>query len=67
MLNNVKVELTKKIKAVLQDPEAREDLRYALAEDGQTDITVGKNRYKLVPLPLAEAPMTPGTSNTAQP
>jgi hypothetical protein len=46
----VKVELTKKMKKVLEDLEARQHLQQALAEGGEREIPVGSHRYKLVPV-----------------
>ena len=54
-LRLVKVELTKKIKEVLQDPSARKQLQAALAHAGSSgEITVGDKRYELVPLSGAD-------------
>jgi hypothetical protein len=54
-LRLVKVELTKKIKEVLQDPSARKQLQDALAHAGSSgQITVGDKRYELVPLSGAD-------------
>ncbi len=54
-LRLVKVELTKKIKEVLQDPSARKQLQDALADAGSSGvIAVGDKRYELVPLSRAD-------------
>lgn len=54
-LRLVKVERTKKIKEVLQDPSARKQLQDALAHAGSSgQITVGDKRYELVPLSGAD-------------
>lgn len=55
----MKLELTRKIKEVLQDPDARRQLQVALAEDGNTrEIKVGSRRYELVPLSAADTRST---------
>ena len=60
----MKVKLTKNMKKILQDPEARLSLQHALAEGGGREFIVGSHRYKLVPLssrdlPVKLAPNTP--------
>lgn len=51
----MKVELTKKIREVLRDPNARRQLQRALAEGGDSsEITVGNRRYELVSLSAAD-------------
>ena len=59
----MKVELTKKMKKVLQDPEARIDLQHALEEGGDKEIIVGSHRYKPVLLSSRDLPVKP-VSNT---
>ena len=50
----MKVELTRKIKEVLQDPSARRQLQQALADGKNQEISVGDKRYELVPLSEAD-------------
>jgi hypothetical protein len=50
----VKVELTRKIKEVLQDPSARRQLQQALADGKNQEISVGNKRYELVSLSEAD-------------
>jgi hypothetical protein len=50
----VKVELTRKIKEVLQDPSARRQLQQALADGKNQEISVGDKRYELVSLSEAD-------------
>ena len=50
----MKVELTKKAKALLQDPEATRQLHKALVDRNEGEIHVGETRYKLVSLTAAE-------------
>ena len=50
----MKVELTRKIKEVLQDPSARRQLQQALADGTNQEISVGDKRYELVPLSEAD-------------
>jgi hypothetical protein len=59
----VKVELTKKMKKVLQDPEALKNLQQAMADGGDGEITVGRHRYKLVPVGRREIPLGPPESH----
>jgi hypothetical protein len=56
---NVKVELTKTMKKVLQDPEALKNLQQVMAEGGDGEITVGHHRYKLVPVDSRKIPIDP--------
>ncbi|MFN9646386.1 MAG: hypothetical protein ACK6BG_14995 [Cyanobacteriota bacterium] len=55
----MKVELTKKMKKVLQDPKAIKNLQQAMAEGGDGEIAVGRHRYKLVPLVSRDIPINP--------
>lgn len=51
----MKVESTKKIREILEDPEARRQLQVALAEGGdETEIVVGDKRYELVSMSSAD-------------
>ncbi|MFN7901073.1 MAG: hypothetical protein ACK5N0_15710 [Synechococcaceae cyanobacterium] len=50
----MKVELTRKIKEVLQDPSARRQLQQALADGKNQEISVGNKRYELVSLSEAD-------------
>jgi hypothetical protein len=51
----MKVESTKKIREILEDPEARKQLQAALAEGGdETKIVVGDTRYELVSMSSAD-------------
>ena len=50
----MKVELTRKIKEVLQDPSARRQLQQALADGKNQEISVGDKRYELVSLSEAD-------------
>lgn len=50
----MKVQLTRKIKEVLQDPNARRQLQQALADGDSQEINVGDKRYELVSLSEAD-------------
>lgn len=51
----MKVQFTRKIKEVLQDPDARRQLQQALADGDDQEIRVGDKRYELLPLSAADA------------
>jgi hypothetical protein len=50
----MKIQITPRTREVIKDPRAREELRQALADGEPTSISVGRNRYKLVPLYSAD-------------
>ena len=57
----MKIQVTPKTKEIIQNPKAREELRQALADGDAASISVGKNRYKLVPLSSTDGPLEPTT------
>ncbi len=51
------------MKKVLRDPEALKNLQQAMAEGGDGEITVGRDRYKLVPVGRREIRIGPPESH----